>query len=131
MIKYTVGIISILRRLSTVFVLEGKNKKNSLLTVKDGSPMTNNDENMPPETTALPLKPYSRQVGMESVQYKHLRSRLDKLGYLDSFSPDSLALVHRMLEDLVQTTDSCRRLKTEMDRSSQIRQRLETEVSEY
>ena len=61
-------------------------------------------------------------------QFKLLRSRLDQLGYFELFSPDAHSLVLRLLNDLVQTTESCKRLKVASDNNAQERRRLEADV---
>ena len=58
-----------------------------------------------------------------------LRNRLDKLGYKDPFGIDAMSLVLKIFNDLVQTTESCKMLKTDNDRFLQERKRLESEVN--
>ena len=47
-----------------------------------------------------------------------LRSRLDELGYRQPLDVESLALVERLLADLVHTTDSLRRTKLDLAKSA-------------
>ena len=47
-----------------------------------------------------------------------LRSRLDELGYRQPLDVESLALVERLLADLVHTTDSLRRTKLDLAKST-------------
>jgi hypothetical protein len=61
-------------------------------------------------------------------QFHSLRIRLDKLGYLDPISPDAVPLILKLLNDLVQTTESCQRLKTSHDRAVQEKRNIEVEV---
>jgi hypothetical protein len=79
-------------------------------------------------STVQPPSPSRKTPLPTNEQYKLLRSRLDKLGYFDLFTPESMALVMRLLNDLVQTTDSCKKLKLGADSTTQERRRLESEV---
>eukprot|EP00158_Paraphelidium_tribonemae_P009285 Partr_v1_DN28823_c1_g1_i1_m33374 putative centrosomal protein 135kDa len=58
-------------------------------------------------------------------QYQRLTSRLEKLGYSDAVPIDAMPIVLKLLNDLVQTTDSCRRLKLDNDKYMQDRKRTE------
>ena len=44
-----------------------------------------------------------------------LRNRLNQLEYFDEFSLDSAALVQKLLSDLIQTTDTARKYKNQLD----------------
>ncbi|KAJ3156687.1 hypothetical protein HDU86_003911 [Geranomyces michiganensis] len=52
----------------------------------------------------------------DSPERATIRHRLDKLGYTESFPPEAVPLVKRLLADLLVTTDTCRALKSESDR---------------
>lgn len=60
-----------------------------------------------------------------------LRTRLDKLGYLDFCSPESSTLVLKLLNDLIQTTESCKKLKNTMDLVQNDKQQLEGQVNRF
>ncbi|KAI9146414.1 hypothetical protein BKA69DRAFT_22947 [Paraphysoderma sedebokerense] len=58
-------------------------------------------------------------------QYRLLRQRLDQLEYRDPFRPDSMRLIQKLLSDLIQTTESCKRLKLSKDNLIQEKKSLE------
>ena len=44
-----------------------------------------------------------------------LRFRLDQMEYHEYLAPDSVDLIQRLLADLIQTTDSARTFKTQLE----------------
>lgn len=64
-----------------------------------------------------------------SEQYRLLRTRFDQLGYLESFSTDSVALLLRLLNDLIQTAESCKKLQHDNEVVSQKKQSILAQVS--
>lgn len=51
------------------------------------------------------------ETGMLEDWYRHLRGHLDELGYRQPLVVESLALVQRLVSDLLQTTESLRQYK--------------------
>jgi hypothetical protein len=63
-------------------------------------------------------------------RFNALRSRLEKLGYVEPFSYDSVDLVLRLVNDLVQTTESCRQMKQSFESERQEKRFLEAKVGD-
>ena len=62
-------------------------------------------------------------------QYKLLRLRLDQLEYRDTFSIDSMTMVQRLLGDLIQTTETCQRLKVKVEEVAGDKKHISEQVS--
>ena len=56
--------------------------------------------------------------GLEGKKYMTLRKRLDQLGYRQSLGVDSLPLVEKLFNDLVQTTESLKKSKQQATKVS-------------
>lgn len=82
--------------------------------------------NNPPNSQST--KEMTVQPQQTNERYRQLRDKLEKLGYLDTLSPDSMQLADSLLADLVHTTDTCRTLKQDLDVCSQHRRFLEAKV---
>ena len=80
------------------------------------------------DSTRPTSSPVRQKGGGADEKFRLLRSRLDQLGYTDVFSLDSMHLILRLLNDLVQTTESCRKLKLTYDKAIGDRRRAEGEV---
>ncbi|KAL2915535.1 hypothetical protein HK105_204937 [Polyrhizophydium stewartii] len=66
----------------------------------------------PPSPARSPSRPRWRG---DDDQYLTLRHRLDQLDYREYLHPDSLDLVQRLLVDLVQTTETARTFKNQLE----------------
>jgi hypothetical protein len=60
-----------------------------------------------------------QQMNSATAQQEQLlniiRHRLDQLEYNEPLGPESLSLVQRLLSDLIQTTETARKFKTQFD----------------
>ena len=77
------------------------------------------------------LKQHPQELPAPKEQYQILKNRLEKLGYKDALPLDAVPLVLKLMNDLVQTTDSCRKLKIDHDKFSQDKKRLEAKVEPF
>jgi centrosomal protein CEP135 len=66
--------------------------------------------------------------GMLEHRYRNLRSHLDDLGYRQPLVVESLALVEKLLSDLLHTTESLRHYKELAQKSLEVWQFV---MSEY
>jgi hypothetical protein len=57
-----------------------------------------------------------------------LRHRLLQLDYHEQFTSESVPLIQRLLADLIQTTDSARKFKTQAERMQQEKAAYEEQV---
>ena len=70
-------------------------------------------------------KPTSQQEQLLTV----LRHRLDQLEYVEPLGLESLGLVQRLLSDLIQTTETARKFKTQFDVVVQEKALVQEQVS--
>jgi hypothetical protein len=61
------------------------------------------------------------ETGMLEHRYRNLRSHLDELGYRQPLVVESLALVERLVSDLLHTTESLRHYKELAQKSLEVR----------
>ena len=77
---------------------------------------------MTPAISADPAGGFGALGGAEGKKYMTLRKRLDQMGYRQSLGVDSLPLVEKLFNDLVQTTESLKKTKQQATKvSNQIR----------
>ncbi|VDP93072.1 unnamed protein product, partial [Echinostoma caproni] len=64
-------------------------------------------------------------------KFAYLRKRLDQLGYKQPLGLDCLPLVERLFCDLVWTTESLRKAKSELNSQLKLRTTVEDYVAPY